>query len=174
MYKRISRIVFSFLVVIGALVTMGCATKMTYQIDGMPLPDNVIQTRILSLDLKLKYNFVNHYKVKEGDEYFHTWEYLSFFNNNNFNVVEEPTKLCININVFNPSMSAYSIVTTMEVEGEPLELDELYKGNISRNNIAIELPLLEEQAISFYFTLYDKDGNLLFQSFKARYIIEGH
>lgn len=167
------RIIKKILVLLTALTLMGCSQKVIYQVDGQPLPNNVLQSNVLALNLKVKYNFVHYFKVAEDDEYFLSQEYLSFFNDDKPHVIKDLSKLCININVFNPSKKAYSITTTMELAGNRLELAKIYKGDLSRNMMTLRLPSYTNQVVGFYFTMYDENDNLVFQSFKARYRIEG-
>ena len=159
------------LILIMTLLINGCAHKRIYQVDGMILPDNVIRAKTFNLNLIINYNMVKIFDIKEDDESYETFEYLSL-TSAQIHKIKNPKKLVLNINVFNPRKEDYKIIKYLFKEGGGLEGEVLYSGNISRNSFSIELPLDLNKFFSFYYDACDKNDNLVFRSFKAEYIIE--
>lgn len=160
-----------FLVFFLLLFLTGCASKTIYQVDGIPLPDNVIKAKTFNLGLTIKYNLTKIYKVEEDDESYETFEYLPLINSNILKI-KNPEKLILNISVFNPLKEEYKIIKFITMEGGEEEKEVIYNGNISRNNLVVELPLISNKLVSFYYDACDKRDNLVFKSFRAQYIIE--
>jgi hypothetical protein len=160
------------LLLVMLLLTTGCATKAIYQIDGMPIQDNIIRAKTFELDLTIKYSLTHIFDVKEDDETYETYEFLSL-TNQKIHKLKNPKRLILNVNVFNPSKNSYKIVRYITEEGGGLEGEVVYEGNISRNTFIIELPLAQSKLVSFYYDACDKSDNLVFRSFKAQYVIEG-
>ncbi len=146
-----------------------CAQKTIYQIDGRPLPNNILQARILSLGLKLKYNIMHFSRVKEGDEYYEDYIFLPIMQEEIIKI-ENPERVIMSIDIFNPMKNEYSIVKHITLEGGESVIETMYDGNLSRNSLRIELPLVEQKLVVFSFDMYDKKENLVFTSFKTRYI----
>jgi len=149
-----------------------CSQKIIYQIDGQPMPNNIIQASIISIQTKIKYNLIRTFSIEEGDESYTSYEFLSLFNTS-LNKVQKTDKLCMTIQIFNPEKNEYRMESTLQVEGLETKIEPMYNGNISRNVFTLDLPMHSNKMVVFYYTVYDKDDNLVFQSFKAQYIVEG-
>lgn len=149
----------------------GCSQKTIYQIDGRSVPDNVIQAKTMSLDLKIKYNLVKVFDVKEGDEFYEDYEFLPLASNEILKI-EKPKNIVSNIDIFNPLKNEYVITKYITLEGGEAAVEELYSGNISRNSISVGLPLVPNKLISFYWDACNKNGDLVFRSFKVQYLTE--
>lgn len=169
MLKELYRAVKWFLVLSILFISIGCAGKTIYQVDGQPIHTNIVQTKLLSTNTKLTYNLIKSFKVKEDDESYLSYEFLSL-TNVEIHQIEKADTLCININVFNPTKSFYKLVTTFKAEDAPLDETTLYEGDISRNVFNISLPLGNKGLSTFHYSIYNEQGNLLFESFRARYI----
>lgn len=167
MNKKILLLILFFVLIFG-----GCATKAIYQIDGMPLPNNVIKAKTFNLNLTIKYSLTQIFDVNEDDETYETYEFLSL-TTQEIHKIKNPKRLLLNVNVFNPSKESYKIIKYVMMEGGGLEGEVIYDGDISRNSFVIELPLVPNKLVSFYYDACDKSDNLVFRSFKAQYVIEG-
>lgn len=170
MLKELYRATKWFLVLSFLFISVGCAQKVIYQVDGKPIHTNIIQSRVLNLDAKVTYNLVKSFRVKEDDEFFDSYEFLSFFDEKIYSI-ESGESLYVNIDVFNPTKGYYKLVSILYSEDNTITTEEtLYEGDISRNSLSVNLPLDTEGMMSFYYSLFDEKGNLLFTSFRARYI----
>ena len=160
------------LLAISLLLMTGCATKTVYQINGMPVHDNIVQAKTFNLNLMIKYNLTKHFEVKEDDETYETYEFLPL-TTSEIHKIKNASNLIMNVSIFNPEKNEYKIIKYTLIEGGEEEIVDVYDGNISRNNFAFELPLVPNKLIGFYYDAYNKNGNLVFKSFRAQYIIEG-
>lgn len=161
-----------FLLLLMLLLTTGCASKTIYQIDGQPMPNSIIRAKTFNLDLTIKYSLTQIFDVKEDDETYETYEFISL-TDQKIHKLKNPKRLILNVNVFNPSKNNYKIVKYITQEGGASESEIVYEGNISRNNFVIELSLVPNKLLSFYWDACNKNGDLIFKSFKAQYVIEG-
>jgi len=161
-----------FMLILIVFLIGGCATKNIYQVDGYAVPNNVISTSIISIQIKINYNLTHYFSVKEDDESYESYEFLAFFPEQIHSLDGDP-KVVFNLSIFNPYKNQYKIVKTTLVEGHPNDNETVYKGNISRNQFSFVLPVIKSKLVHFYYSVYDKDDNLLLESFKVRYIIEG-
>lgn len=140
------------------------------QVDGKPVSDNIVEYTILPIKTKVKYNFINFRTVKEGKEYYRSYDYLPL---KKINKIKSSEKLMFFITTFNPKKYKYSIVGTLIIEGQEVQKILIYKGNLSRKDFNIVLPYIKNKLITFYYNVYDKNNNYIDESFKAQYIIEG-
>jgi hypothetical protein len=169
-----------WILIILTLLLTSCAskTKTVYQVDGMPIPDNVIKARVFPIKSTLTYNLTVFYDVKEGDETYETYEFLPL-TYEHIHKIKNPKRIELNVNVFNPLKEKYKIIKYISIEGaykggdeEEEEGEVVYEGELSRNNFIIDLPLVVAKYVSFYYDACDKNGTLAFRSFKAQYVIE--
>jgi hypothetical protein len=160
------------LLAISMLLITSCATKTIYQMDGQPVSDNIVRAKTFNLDLTLKYSLVNFFNVKEGNESYESYEFLKL-TSPEIHKLDDPTKLVMNIVVFNPSKEDYKIIKYVRLEGGDVAESVVYEGSLSRNVFNIELPLVPNRLLSFYWDACNKNGDLIFKSFKAQYVIEG-
>lgn len=154
------------------ILLSGCVTRV-YQIDGKPLQNNVVSTTVMGVDLKLKYNFVQSFNVKEGKEYYSSYKFLNIMDPK-VHVIQNPTALMSHIYIFNSSKAYYKLVTFIQPNGGDANIQSkvLYQGKLSRHNFDIVLPIVGTRDASFYFTILNENDELLFSSFKVRYRIE--
>lgn len=154
------------------LLLTGCATHPIVQIDGRNVPDNVIRARTLTSDLTITYKFVKMFDVKEGKESYESWEFLPLVSADILKL-KDVKKMIVDIDIFNPLKNEYTITKHLTIEGGEEVSEKLYNGSLSRKNLTIELPLEESKLVSFYYDAYNKNGDLVFMSFKVQYIITG-
>ena len=152
------------------LVT-GCATKNIYQIDGYPVPDNVIRAKTFALGLTITYNIQKIFDVKEGEESYKTYDFLPLADSEIFKIKEDE-KLVMNIDVFNPLKNYYKLIKYITIEGGEEEVEVLYEGELSRKHVTVDLPMVPTKLISFYYDACSKSDDLVFKSFKIQYITE--
>lgn len=158
------------IILVGLLMSLiSCAHKVVYQVDGKPIHTNIVQARVLNLNAKVTYNFLKSFKVQEDDEFFYSYEFLSLTCGKQ-HIIEKAEGLYINIDVFNPNKGYYKLVTELYARDNLITKEELYEGDISRRSFKIDLPLYTNNEITFFYSLLDEKGNLLFKSFEARYI----
>jgi len=160
-----------YLLLLFLLFSLGCSKKTIYQIDGAPVPDNVIKAKTFDLNLVIKYNLTRFFEVKEGDESYMSYEFLPLLTPK-IHKIKNSDRLVLNINVFNPSKNYYKLIKYIKLEGGDAAAEILYEGDLSRKNITVELPLVTNKLISFYYDACDKSEQLIFRSFKAQYITE--
>ena len=160
------------LLAISMLLITSCSTKTIYQVDGMPVSTNIIRAKTFNLNLTIKYSLTNYFEVKEGKESYETYDLLPI-TTSKINKLKNPSRLCINISIFNPMKEHYKIIKYVTIGGGETEKEVVYDGKLSRNNFTIELPLVPNKLVSFYYDACDKSDNLVFRSFRAQYIIEG-
>jgi len=163
---------YKFIFILIILFLTSCATKTTFQVDGMPIQDNFVRAKTFNLGLIVKYQMTQYFNVKEGDESYESYEYLPL-TNPQIHKIDNPTKMEININVFNENKESYKIIKYITKEGGDLQAEVVYDGNLSRNNLTLQLPLEKNKLINFYLDINDKKDNLELRTFKAQYIIEG-
>ena len=153
------------------IITGGCATKTIYQVDGMPISNNIVKAKTFNLGLTIKYSLTNYFEVKEGDETYETYELLSL-TTTEIHKIKDPSRICMNISIFNPKKENYKITKYITIEGGEEKKEVVYDGKLSRNSFVIELPLVQNKLVSFYYDACDKSDSLVFKSFRAQYIIE--
>ncbi len=159
------------LILIFLLLTLSsCIQKITHQLDGKPLQNNIVNVKIMSENIKIKYAFIKSYEVKEDDEFYNTY-YAYNIVDPILHKIKDPIDLDYRIYVFNPGKKYYKIVTyTSQIIGDKLVLaDTLYSGNLSRNEFDIKLPMYSTHEVEFYFDVLNEKDDLLFESFKVRY-----
>jgi len=154
------------------LLITSCASKNVYQINGVPVPDKVIQAKVFALEMTVTYTLSKSFTIKEDDEAYRSFEHLSLFKED-YHKIKEGETLLMKLSVFNPKKSHYIIEQHSIVEGGETYSIEVYDGNLSRNSIEFRLPDRGSEKVVFYYDVYNEKGNLVYQSFKARYIIEG-
>ncbi len=160
------------LLAITMLLITGCSTKTIYQVDGMPIANNIVKAKTFNLDLVIKYSLTNYYEVKEGKESYETFDLLPL-TSTEIHKLKTPSRLCMNISIFNPLKEHYKIIKYSTIEGGESQEEIVYDGELSRNNFVIEMPLVQNKLVSFYYDACDKSDSLVFRSFRAQYIIEG-
>jgi len=160
------------LLAVSLLLITGCSQKTIYQVDGQPIHNNIVKAKTFALNLTIKYNLTKYFEVKEGDESYETYEFLPL-TTLKIHKLKNPSRFTMNVNIFNPDKEQYKIVKYITMEGETENSEVVYDGNLSRHSFIIELPLVQNKLISFYYDACDKNDNLIFKSFRAQYIIEG-
>ena len=100
---------YKFIFILIILFLTSCATKTTFQVDGMPIQDNFVRAKTFNLGLIVKYQMTQYFNVKEGDESYESYEYLPL-TNPQIHKIDNPTKMEININVFNENKESYKII----------------------------------------------------------------
>ena len=153
--------------ILGLLAS--CSQKVVYQIDGRPLPNHIMRVKVLSLDLRLKYNIMHFTRVKEGDEYYEDYVFIPITQKDIIKV-ESSERVMVSIDIFNPMKNEYSVVKHITLEGGETVPEILYDGNLSRKSLRVKLPLVDQKLTAFSFDVYDKQDNLVFTSFKTSYI----
>lgn len=156
------------LIILALLLLSGCVNKITYQVDGQPILDNVITSRILSTNIKLKYTVINNFTITEDDESYLTQKALNL-TPFKINKIEKSKSLIFRLYVFNPDKIHYRIKTYTLKKGEKELIEKLYDGNLSRNEYVVELPINVKSEVSFYFKLLNEKNELMFKSFNVRY-----
>ena len=58
-----------FLLLVLLLTTIGCSQKTIYQVDGLPIHDNIIKAKTFVLNLTIKYNLTEYFEVKENGQW---------------------------------------------------------------------------------------------------------
>lgn len=165
-----SRILWILLGVVSLLVS-GCATpdhkRPILQIDGQPISDKMISLTVFDLEIRLKYQLSKHFKVIEGDEYYHTHEYLTL-TDIDIHKVEDNEELSMDVIIYNPFQKEFKLVTHTTTEGgTKLETSE-YEGNLSRKLFNIKLPRTSGRT-EWFFEITGPTGQRFYQSFKAYY-----
>jgi hypothetical protein len=161
---------FLLLLMVLLLLT-GCATTQVYQIQGVPVPDKVIQAKIFGLGATVTYNLSKTFTIKEEDESYRSFEHLSLFDD--IHKINKDETVVMNLSVFNPNRSHYKIEQHAMIQGGGDYNIVVYNGNLSRNKITFRLPVKKSSKVVFYFDVYDMKDDLVYQSFRAQYIIEG-
>lgn len=156
------------LIILALLLLSGCVNKITYQVDGQPILDNVITSRILSTNIKLKYTVINNFTITEDDESYLTQKALNL-TPFKINKIKKSKSLIFRLYVFNPDKIYYRIKTYTLKKGEKELIEKLYDGNLSRNEYVVELPINVKSEVSFYFKLLNEKNELMFKSFNVRY-----
>jgi len=161
-----------FLILLTVFLISGCASKTVYQIQGVPVPDKVVQAKVFALDIVVTYDLTKNFLVKEDDESYRSHEYLSLVEGTIHKIRKDET-LTMKISVFNPNQEHYKIKQHTIIEGRDEYDIVVYNGDISRNSFQFGLPAVESKRIVFFYDVYDEKDNLVYQSFRAQYIIEG-
>ena len=160
------------LTIILFFILSGCAiVRMEH--NGVPLPDNVINARLLKSDISVTSVAIQQRGVPEGDEILKTYKYLDFNKFNYLNSIYMDSVKVI-IGIYNPKKEKYKlwIEKNVEIDGESkYDYDLKYTGNLSRKDFEIELPVKKGSSVTFKFLIKDEKNTLLYQSFELGYKI---
>lgn len=163
------------LTIILFFILSGCAiVKMEH--NGVPLPDNVINARLLKSNISVTSVAIQQRGIPEGDEILKTYKYLNFNKFNYLNSIYMDSVKVI-IGVYNPKKENYKlwIEKNIEIDGESKYDYYLeYTGNLSRKDFEIELPVKKGSSVTFKFLIKDEKNTLLYQSFELGYKIHKH
>jgi hypothetical protein len=151
------------------ILSTGCAIKPVYQVNGYPVPNNVIKAKTFALDLTITYNLQKTFNVKEGKESYQTYDFLPLTDSTIFKIKDDE-KLIFNIDVFNPLKKYYKLVQYTTIEGGGGDEVVLYEGELSRKHVSVHLPLIPTKLVSFYYDACSKNDDLVFRSFQNQYI----
>ena len=160
---------YKYLVLLGLILLTGCTYHQTVQLDGYPLPENVVRTHVFGITSRLTYQLIRIYDIKEGEESYETYEHLLLAEGDVNLVGKNAKKLQIDIQLYNPNKEFYEIEGVLEMLGTPIVRKVWYKGKLSRNIINIDLPLQTNSTLGYYFIIRDEDDNIVYRSFKAKY-----
>lgn len=153
------------------ILTTGCAIKPVYQVNGYPVPNNVIKAKTFALDLTITYNMQKIFDVKEGKESYQTYDFLPLTDSKIIKI-KEGEKIILNIDVFNPLKNYYKLIQYTTLEGGDVENEVLYEGELSRKHVTVYLPMIPSKLISFYYDACSKSDDLVYRSFRTQYITE--
>lgn len=159
------------------LFAVGCAHNVKLEMNGLPVPDNVVQASILSTNMKLSMCFVRHYEVPEGDEVLETFTYLPFQKNDPITI--DPTgttSLTLNIRVRNPTKASYqmwleSVHRDYGTARMVRKYEPVYTGDLSQKEMKVPLPMEPGVAVLARIFIYDADNHIAYMSPIADYVV---
>jgi hypothetical protein len=161
------KIIFFLLTFLFLLIISGCTHKIIYQIDGQPVVNNIITANILSEDIKIKYVLIKNLVETEGKEKYKTYDYLNIIESEVIELTGD-SDLEMKIYIFNPKKNYYQLFNKITMGGRNYNA-LVYKGNLSRNELKIVLPLKANELINYQFKVFDDDNNVIYQSFDVKY-----
>ncbi len=155
------------------LALSGCIQNIGPRPDGKPSRANIINIKVKSENIKIKYAFIKSYDIKEDDEFYNTYHAYNIVDPI-FHKIKDPTDLDYWIYVFNPDKKYYKIITytRQPASNKLMSVDTIYSGNLSRNEFDIKFPMHATPEVEFYFDVLDEKDNLLFKSVTAHYSLE--
>lgn len=158
------------LTILSVLFMSGCAQKIVYQVDGQPVSNYIVRAQLVESEMVVKYLLLENFYQQEDDEKYKTQNYVDIMGESVYNV-PEGSYLELKIYVFNPRKINYKINSHMVVGGGQNVTKQLYEGDLSRKEVKIVLPLKEHKFIRYYFEIVSKNGELMYRSFEAKYVI---
>ena len=162
MYKNI-------LILMSVLIVLGCSQKIIYQVDGIPILDNIVRAEIIRSDLVIKYMILENFYEYEESERYKSQNFINVMSDD-INKISNDSHLQLKIYVFNPKKVNYKIKTVFVV-GKTRNVVYRYNGKLSRNDLNILLPLTKGEIIQVYFEVLGCSDEMQYRSFKTKYII---
>lgn len=161
-----------------ALFMVGGCAVVKIEMDGQPVPNNVLRGRIPSTGMRVDSAFIRYFDQKEGDEFLDTFEYLDPYAENLVVSKKHLRSLVVSVHILNPRKETYLFLHYYEIPSDltedPIQTKELlYIGNLSRKEFNISLPIEDGKTYHSWYEMWNSKGHTIFIGPSVHYGVVG-